>query len=137
MTDNANDQRSEELRDETRHSGADSAPEQGNEDRPSDKTDEAKAKDCREDLDCGDRPCMPKPTFTTFIMSLASSALVHLGEVPDPSTGEHKEDLAIAKHTIDMLCMLQEKITNGLDQDESRLLDGLLYELRMKFVVKK
>ena len=80
---------------------------------------------------------MPKPTFSTFVLSLASSALVHLGEVPDPSTNTTSEDIALAKHSIDILTMLQDKIANGLDQDETRLLDGLLYELRMKYVGKR
>lgn len=80
---------------------------------------------------------MPKPTFSTFVLSLASSALVHLGEVPEPSSGTVKENLVLAKHSIDILCMLQDKIQNGLDEDETRLLNGLLYELRMKYVVKK
>ena len=84
-----------------------------------------------------DRLVMPKPTFSTFILSLASSALVHLGEVPDPSSNKHAEDIALAKHSIDILTMLQEKTSSGLDEDESRLLEGLLYELRMKYVVKK
>jgi hypothetical protein len=90
--------------------------------------------DCKE---CGDRPCMPKPTFSTFILSLASTALVQLGEVPDPANGERQEDLVLAKHTIDTLSMLQDKIAQGLDAEETRLLTGLLYELRMKFVMKK
>lgn len=90
--------------------------------------------DCR---DCGGQPCMPKPTFSTFALSLASSALVQLGEVPDPQTGEIHEDLVVAKHSIDILSMLQEKTANGLDEEEARLLQGLLYELRMKFVIKK
>ena len=85
----------------------------------------------------GDQPCMPRPTFSTFVLSLASSALVQLGEVPDPSTGEQHEDTVLAKHTIDILSMLQDKVKNGLDAEETRLLDGLLYELRMKFVMKK
>ncbi|MCL1940057.1 MAG: DUF1844 domain-containing protein [Desulfovibrionaceae bacterium] len=80
---------------------------------------------------------MPKPTFSTFVLSLASSALVQLGEVPDPSTGEKLEDITLAKHTIDILSMLQDKVKNGLDAEETRLLEGLLYELRMKFVMKK
>ena len=85
----------------------------------------------------GDPSCMPKPTFSTFVLSLASSALVQLGEVPDPSTGEKRENPVLAKHTIDILSMLQDKVTNGLDVEETRLLEGLLYELRMKFVLKK
>ncbi len=80
---------------------------------------------------------LPQPSFSTFILSLASSALVQLGEVPDPGTGKTEENIPLAKHTIDILSMLQEKTANGLDSDEKRLMEGLLYELRMKYVVKK
>ncbi len=79
---------------------------------------------------------MPAVTFSTFILSLGSSALVHLGEVPDPETGQTGANLLMAKHTIDVLTMLQQKTQNCLDADEHKLLDGLLYELRMKYVVK-
>lgn len=81
-------------------------------------------------------PHMPQVTFSTFILSLASSALVQLGEVPDPETGQITENLLMGKHTIDVLTMLQEKTRACLDADERRLIDGLLYELRMKYVVK-
>ncbi|MDR2076919.1 MAG: DUF1844 domain-containing protein [Desulfovibrio sp.] len=80
---------------------------------------------------------MPAPTFTTFVLSLASSGLVQLGEVPDPESGRTETNLVLARHTIDLLSMLKEKIRTGLDAEESRLLDGLLYELRLKFVLKK
>jgi hypothetical protein len=79
---------------------------------------------------------MPSVTFSTFILSLASSALVQLGEVPDPETGQTGENLLMARHSIDVLQMLQEKTRSCLDADEARLLEGLLYELRMKYVVK-
>ncbi len=81
-------------------------------------------------------PQMPEVTFTTFILSLASSALVHLGEVPEPESGQAAENILMAKHTIDVLCMLREKTSGGLDSEEKKLLDGLLYELRMKYVLK-
>ncbi len=79
---------------------------------------------------------MPKVTFTTFILSLASSGLVHLGEVPEPETGATQENLLMAEHTIDILTMLHDKTRASLDAEESRLLEGLLYELRMKYVLK-
>lgn len=79
---------------------------------------------------------MPKVSFATFIMSLASTALVAMGEVPDPSTGKTAEDLAGAKHIIDTLAMLKDKTARCVDPDEARLMEGLLYDLRMKFVVK-
>lgn len=92
---------------------------------------------------CSDKSCsqdtcsMPQVTFSTFILSLASSALVQLGEVPNPETGEITQDLVMAKHSIDILTMLESKTRQCLDQDESRLLEGILYELRMKYVMKK
>lgn len=98
---------------------------------------ERAAEEAAECKDCGGQPCMPKPTFSTFVLSLASSALVQLGEVPDPATGGVGEDLALAKHSIDILSMLREKTEGRLDAEENRLLEGLLYELRMKFVMKK
>lgn len=79
---------------------------------------------------------LPKVDFSTFILSLASSALVQLGEVPNPETGKSEENLLLAKHTIDIISMLQEKTRNGMSAEESRLMEGVLYELRMKYVIK-
>ncbi len=79
---------------------------------------------------------MPKVTFSTFVLSLGSSAMVHLGEAPEPETGQISESLCMAKHTIDILSMLKDKTTRCLNSEESMLLDGLLYELRLKYVVK-
>lgn len=79
---------------------------------------------------------MPRVTFSTFVLSLASSALAQMGEVPNPDTGELEENLELARHTIDVLTMLRDKTTACLDSEESRLLEGLLYEVRMKYVIK-
>jgi hypothetical protein len=79
---------------------------------------------------------MPQVTFSTFILSLASTALVQLGEVPNPENGRVEENLALGKHTIDVLDMLHAKTHTCLDNEEKRLLDGILYELRMKYVLK-
>lgn len=87
----------------------------------------------------GGCPCdglMPQVTFSTFILSLSSSAMVHLGEVPDPDTGQVAMNLPMAKHTIDILCMLKQKTRDALDSDEARLIDGILFELRMVYVRK-
>lgn len=78
----------------------------------------------------------PQVTFTTFVLSLSSSSMVHLGEVPDPESGATQQNLPLAKHTIDILAMLKEKTANCLDAEETRLLDGVLYELRMIYVMK-
>lgn len=77
---------------------------------------------------------LPEVTFSTFVLSLASSSLVQLGEVPDPDTGKREKHLALARHSIDVLSMLEDKIANGLTDKESRLLKDVLFELRMKYV---
>ncbi len=79
---------------------------------------------------------LPEVTFSTFVLSLASSALVHLGEVPNPETGSTARDEALARNAIDLLTMLDDKTRNGLTPDESKLMRDVLYELRMKFVAR-
>jgi hypothetical protein len=79
---------------------------------------------------------MPEVNFSTFILSIGSSALVQLGEVSDPESGQMMENLLAAKHSIDILSMLQEKTKSCLENDEQQLLDTLLYDLRMKYVLK-
>lgn len=78
---------------------------------------------------------LPEVTFSTFVLSLASSALVQLGEVPNPETGAKEPDPALARNTIDVLSMLEDKTANGLTPEETHLIKDVLYELRMKFVV--
>ena len=77
---------------------------------------------------------LPQVDFSTFVLSLASSALVQLGEVPNPETGKTGCCPEMARHTIDVLNMLNDKITNGLTEKEARLLQDVLFELRMKYV---
>jgi len=84
----------------------------------------------------GGHTTMPQVSFSTFILSLYSSALVQLGEVPDLDTGSVSQNLEIARHSIDIISMLFEKTRNNLDADEMRLIEDLLYELRMKYIVK-
>lgn len=79
---------------------------------------------------------LPEVNFSTFVMSLSSSALVHLGEVADPSTGSVSLSPVLAKHSIDILAILQDKIKNGATPEEEKLLCDLLYNLRMKYVSK-
>lgn len=80
---------------------------------------------------------MPEVSFSTFIMSLASSSLMHLGEVPNPDTKQHDKNLLLAKHTIDVLNMLENKIHNGLTPEEEKLFKDVLYEVRLKYVMHK
>lgn len=83
-----------------------------------------------------DHTPFPEVTFSTFIFSLSSSALVHLGEVADPYTQKVEQDLSLAKQVIDTLGMLEEKTRGNLDADEDRLMKTVLYDLRMRFVQK-
>lgn len=85
---------------------------------------------------CGKHVPLPQVDFSTFVLSLYSSAMVCLGEVPDPQTGKTEANGPLAKHTIDMLTMLRDKLESGPTRDEKQLLDALLYELRMKFVMQ-
>lgn len=78
---------------------------------------------------------LPRIDFSTFILSLSTSALYHLGLVADPETGEPAQrNLALARQTIDTLEILQEKTQGNLEEDERKLIESLLYELRMRFV---
>ncbi|MDP2847777.1 MAG: DUF1844 domain-containing protein [Humidesulfovibrio sp.] len=79
---------------------------------------------------------LPEIDFSTFVLSLSSSAMVHLGEAVDPSTGKLDVQPHLAKQVIDILGMLQQKTTNGLDDEEQKLLCEMLYTLRMKYVNK-
>ena len=78
----------------------------------------------------------PEINFSTFIFSLNTSALLHLGEIPDPATGKQQEDLAMAKQTIDLIGMLQEKTRGNLAPDEENLIKHILYDLRLRYVQK-
>ncbi|MBF0203349.1 MAG: DUF1844 domain-containing protein [Desulfamplus sp.] len=80
---------------------------------------------------------LPDVDFSTFMISLYSSALVQLGEIPDPVTGSRTKDLCIAKQTIDMISMLEKKTSGNLDPEEEKLMTSLLHELRMTYVKVK
>jgi len=73
--------------------------------------------------------------FYTFVLSLGSSAFVHLGDAPHPETGEPMQpDLLVAKQTIDILAMLREKTKGNLTPEEEKFLETLLTDLRIRFV---
>lgn len=74
-------------------------------------------------------------TFTGFILSLATTAAVHFGDIADPGTGEALEpNLDGAAQMIELIALLQEKTKGNLSEPEAKLVDDLLYELRMRFV---
>jgi hypothetical protein len=76
----------------------------------------------------------PPVNFSQFIVSLASSALVHLGEIAPPGGTGPQINLALARHSIDVIAMLHEKTAGNLDSEETRLMDALLNDLRTKFL---
>jgi hypothetical protein len=80
---------------------------------------------------------LPHAEFGTFVMSMATSVLVHLGEVPHPEDAQAKPNLTMARHTLDLLGMLQEKTRGNLTKEEQELLENLLYDLRLKYVAAK
>jgi len=75
-----------------------------------------------------------KISFTQFVVSLVQSAMVHLGEAPSPETGSKGMNLEMARDTIDVLTMLKEKTEGNRTEEETKLLDTLLYEIRTKFL---
>ena len=80
---------------------------------------------------------LPAINFPTFIFSLNSSTLVHLGIIDDPASGKKVKNLSLAKQTIDILGMLEEKTRGNLTKDEESMLKNILYDLRMLYVKEK
>ena len=78
----------------------------------------------------------PRLDFNALVLSLGSSAIIHLGEAPDPTTGQKRDgpDFPMAQQSIDLLAMLQEKTRGNLSGDEAKFLDNMLYDLRMLYV---
>ena len=77
---------------------------------------------------------LPAVDFLNLVVSMSHSALLHLGDAPDPATGKREQDLPLARQTIDLLAMLQEKTHGNLNGDEERVLTQAIYDLRMRFV---
>ncbi len=104
--------------------------------RQATKAERKEAAEAYQDVKCQetDTTQMPQVDMNTFVMSLSSSVLVHLGEVPDPTSGEISRNLEMARHTIDILSMLEKKTQGNLTEDEANLLKNVLFELRVKFV---
>ena len=87
-----------------------------------------------ESKNISENPDSTEFAFSTFVLSLSTSALVCLGELPDPLKNEKSTNLPLAKQTIGIIEMLKEKTKGNLTEEEDKLLDGILYDLRMKYV---
>jgi len=77
---------------------------------------------------------LPEVNFNSLIFSLSSSAFFNLGEIADPQTGQKQKDLPMAKHSIDIIAMLQEKTKGNLNDEEAKFIDNILAELRIRYV---
>jgi hypothetical protein len=79
----------------------------------------------------------PQVNFTNFVLSLSTTALFHFGDFPEHEGGRTEKNLPAAKQTIDILDMINEKTKGNLDENEGKLIQGVLYELKMRYVKEK
>jgi hypothetical protein len=77
---------------------------------------------------------LPEISFANLILSLSTSALIQLGEIQDPMTQKNEKNLPLAKQTVDLISLLQEKTKGNLTPDEEKLMENVLYDLRMRYV---
>ncbi len=87
----------------------------------------------KEDASSGEAP-LPEIDFSSFIFSLSTSALLHLGEVPDPVTQKRERNLPLAKQTIDILGILQQKTRGNLSPEEDKMMEHILADLRWRYI---
>lgn len=77
---------------------------------------------------------LPDIDFVTFILSLSHSALMHLGDAHNPSTGTIERNLPMARQTIDLIALMEQKTSGNLTGEEERVVEQALYDLRMRYV---
>lgn len=80
---------------------------------------------------------LPEASFPSLILTLATGALQYMGLIENPITKAREKDMKLAKHTIDTLGMLKKKTRGNLRKEEKKLLEELLYDLKMKYVRAK
>ncbi len=81
-----------------------------------------------------DEDALPHVDFSTFVLSLSHSALMHLGEAPHPDTGKLEKSLPLARQTIDLIALLEDKTKGNLSGEEERLVGQILYDLRIRYL---
>ncbi len=106
---------------------------QKGEEKPPYSKDEKKEGGVKEEASEAEGP-LPEISFSSFIFSLSTSALIQLGEVEDPFTQKKSRNLPLAKQTIDLIGMLKEKTKGNLTSEEEKFLDQILFDLRMRYV---
>jgi hypothetical protein len=113
-----------------RHSG------ESAEDKPQEETKAATAEERKEKSEqtTDNENNYPLVNFTNFVLSLSTSALFHFGDFAESEGAAPQKNLPAAKQTIDILDMLNEKTKGNLDKNESSLIQGVLYELKMRYV---
>ena len=77
---------------------------------------------------------LPEINFINFLFSISTSALIQLGEIEDPISQQTVKNLPLAKQTIDLIGMLKEKTKGNLNPDEAKLIENILFDLRMRYV---
>jgi DNA-nicking Smr family endonuclease len=102
------------------------------------KTDQAEqASEDKDKSESEEKNFLPEMNFSSFVFSLSTSVMYHFGDFPDPVSQKTEKNLSAAKQTIDILGMLKEKTEGNLDDNEKELLDGMLFELRMRYLKEK
>ncbi len=104
-----------------------------NDEKKTDEAWKAQAQDENDGAGC-DRPPLPEPSLKTFVSGLAGQVLINLGLFANPATGKPERDLEQAKYSIDLLEILKDKMRGNLDDEEEKLVDTILYDLRMRYV---
>lgn len=102
--------------------------------RRPEETEESSARLEKTEEKCKEESVTPQIDFSSFIFSLSTSAFIHFGAVPDPITKKTEKNLPMAKQTIDLLGILKEKTKGNLTSEEEKLLDNILFDLRMRYV---
>jgi hypothetical protein len=115
-----------------RHSG------ESTDDKPQEETKTAAAEEKeKSEQNIDNEHNYPPVNFTNFVLSLSTSALFHFGDFAESEGETPQKNLPAAKQTIDILDMLNEKTKGNLDKNESSLIQGVLYELKMRYVKEK
>jgi len=76
----------------------------------------------------------PPISFNTFLLGLASTTLIHLGESPHPEEGKREQNLVLARQSLDLLTLLREKTRGNLTPEEEKFFENLLADLRFRFL---